>query len=244
MDPPPSSAAAHVTDYSSRPLPVNQILRQLPAKDREALLAHSEYINLPVGYTIARVEDPFSTVYFPESGVVSVVSEMTTGHHLAVATVGAEGVLGVGTLFGKDGYPLSLIVLVESAGYRVASPHLRDLFHSSRASAQVFLGYIGSRMWDALTAAACNRVHSHRQRLARWLLTATDKAARDWLPVTHQTLAQMVGGPRHAVTVALNDLRARGAIAHLRGRIEVLDRAVLTAQACECYVAPKRTGLY
>src|SRR3954447_8641927 len=122
MDPPPSSAAAHVTDYSSRPLPGNQILRQLPPKDREALLAHSEYINLPVGYTIARVEDPFSTVYFPESGVVSVVSEMTTGHHLAVATVGAEGVLGLGALFGKDGYPLSLILLVEFRGYPGAGP--------------------------------------------------------------------------------------------------------------------------
>jgi CRP-like cAMP-binding protein len=161
-----------------------------------------------------------------------------------VATIGAEGVLGLGTLFGKERYPLSLVVLVESAGYRVPSPRLHDLFYGSRASAHVILGYIGNRMWEALTAAACNRVHSHRQRLARWLLTATDKAARDWLPVTHETLALMVGGPRHAVTVALNNLRTKGAIAHLRGRIEVLDRGVLKAQACECYGAAKRTGLY
>lgn len=199
---------------------------------------------MPVGHTVARVADPFSTVFFPDSGVVSVVSEMTTGHHLAVATVGADGMLGIGTLFGKERYSLSVIVLVESSGHRLPSAHLRDVFHRSRASAEVFLNYVGSRMWEALTLAACNRVHSHRQRLARWLLTATDRAGRASLPVTHETLAQMVGGPRHAVTVALNDLRAKGAIAHLRGRIEVLDRATLSAHACECYMAPNRTGLY
>jgi len=233
-----------VTNHPPASQPGNQLLQQFPPKDREALLAESECISFPVGHTLARVADPFSTVYFPDRGVVSVVSEMTTGHHLAVATVGAEGVLGLGTLFGIQRYPLSLIVLVESAGRRLPSEHLRDLFHRSRESARVILDYVGGRMCEAMTAAACNRVHSHRQRLARWLLTVTDKAARESLPVTHETLAQMVGGPRHAVTVALNDLRAKGAIAHLRGRIEVRDRAILRAHACECYEAPHRTGLY
>ena len=56
--------------------------------------------------------------------------------------------------------------------------------------------------------------------------------------MTHETLALMVGGPRHAVTVALKDLRAKGAIAHLRGRVEIVKRSVLIAEACECYVGP------
>ena len=78
-------------------------------------------------------------------------------------------------------------------------------------------------------------MHSHRHRLARWLLTTTDKAGQRSLSITHEALAQLVGGPRHAVTVALNELGTKGAIAHLRGRIEILDRRVLMAQACECY---------
>ena len=85
---------------------------------------------------------------------------------------------------------------------------------------------------------ACSRVHSHRQRLARWLLLTMDKAQQSSLHVTHDVLAQMVGGPRHAVTVALSELRARGAIAHLRGRVDICDRELLVRQACECYVLP------
>jgi CRP-like cAMP-binding protein len=92
-------------------------------------------------------------------------------------------------------------------------------------------------MRELRTAAACNRVHSHRQRLARWLLVITDKATQQSLPITHEALAQLVGGPRHAVTVALNELRAKGAIGHLRGRVDILERSLLLAQACECYAA-------
>jgi len=85
-----------VTHYSSRQLQGNQILPQLPPKDREALLALGVR-QLAGGLHHRTRRRPFSTAYFPDSGVVSVVSEMTTGHHLAVATVGAEGVLGWGT---------------------------------------------------------------------------------------------------------------------------------------------------
>jgi CRP-like cAMP-binding protein len=100
------------------------------------------------------------------------------------------------------------------------------------------MAYVGGRMGELTTSAGCNRVHSHRQRLARWLLIATDKAQLRSLPVTHEALAQMVGGPRHAVTIALNELRTRNAIAYLRGRVDVLNRTALVAEACECYGAP------
>jgi CRP-like cAMP-binding protein len=112
------------------------------------------------------------------------------------------------------------------------------VFQQSETVRRITLSHVGAQMRELATAAACNRVHSHRQRLARWLLITTDKARQQSLPITHETLAQMVGGPRHAVTVALSELRAKGVIAHLRGRVDILDRSVLIKQACECYVAP------
>jgi len=207
----------------------------LAADDRTALLAGADYVQLPVGHTFARVGDPIAVTYFPDGGVMSVVGEMTTGHQVALAAVGAEGALGIAALFGKHRYPVTVSVMVESCGHAVAAGRLVDLFHRSEAVRRVMLAHIGSRTWDLITAAACNRLHSHHQRLARWLLTATDKAGQRSLLITHEALAQLVGGPRHAVTVALNELDAKGAIAHLRGRIDILDRRVLMAQACECY---------
>ena len=216
----------------------NHLLTQLPADDRDLLLGGAEYIDLPVGHTFARTGDLISNAYFPDNGVISIVSEMTTGHQVAVAAVGAEGVIGLATLFDLAQYSHSLIVLVESSGFHLSAGRLRRVFQQSEALRRVTLSHVGRRMRDLATATACNRVHSHRQRLARWLLLATDRAGQQSLPVTHEVLAQMVGGPRHAVTVALNELRVRGAIAHLRGRIDVLKRSVLITQACECYVAP------
>jgi len=170
--------------------------------------------------------------------VISLVSDMTTGHQVAVAAVGAEGVIGVDALFGMRQYPHSSVVLVGSRGYRVAADRFRRVFQQSETMRRITLAHVGGRMGELASAAACNRVHSHRQRLARWLLITTDKASQHSLPITHETLAQMVGGPRHAVTVALSELRVKGAIAHLRGRIDILERSVLIEQACECYAAP------
>ncbi len=209
---------------------------QLPESERESLLGEAEFIQLPVGYTFARAGDPISSAFFPDTGVIYLVSEMTTGHQLGVTAVGPEGAIGLGPLVSVARYPHRLVVLIESHGYRVPSDRLHRLFERSAALRRVALMHLGRKLCELVTAAACSRVHSHRQRLARWLLVIADKGGRRSLRITHETLAQMVGGPRHAVTVALNDLRARGAIVHLRGRIEIVKRSILIEQACECYV--------
>jgi CRP-like cAMP-binding protein len=215
----------------------NHLLLQLPAGTREALLNQAEYIELPVGRTFARAGDPIVSVYFPDSGVLSLICQTTTGHQVAVAAVGAEGVVGLGALFDMRYYSNSLVTLVPSAGHLVPAQRFLRVFRDSEAFRQTAMAYVGGRMGEVTTAAGCNRVHSHRQRLARWLLIATDKAQLRSLPVTHEALAQMVGGPRHAVTIALNQLRKRGAIAYLRGRVDVLKRSALVEEACECYGA-------
>jgi len=224
-----------VTPYSSFDRDDNQLLSQLSAEDRGWLLADAEYIRLAAGRRLASVGDPIVAVYLPQSGVMSAISEMASGHRLAIAAIGPEGALGVSIVTGQRRYRLTLEVLVESQGYRLFADRFTAAFNESAALRRIVLGHVGDRMSELMISAACNRVHSHGQRLARWLLTATDKARQPSLPVTHDTLAQMVGGPRHAVSVALNDLRALGAIANLRRRVDVLDRSLLIGQACECY---------
>lgn len=198
-------------------------------------MAHADYVVLPAGDTYARAGDRICTAFFPDSGVLSSISQMATGHQVTIALIGAEGLLGFEPLLGITHYPQRLAALMTCEGYRVHVDHLRQAFQQSRTLRAVALAHVGRMMSEVATVAACGRVHAHRQRLARWILVATDKAQQASLPVTHDALAQMVGGPRHAVTVALNQLRARGALAHRRGRIDVLDRSVLIAHACECY---------
>jgi CRP-like cAMP-binding protein len=206
------------------------------------LLTDASYIELPAGSAFARVGDALAASYFPDSGLLSVISEMATGHHIAITAVGAEGMIGFGSVFGVQHYSHSPITLVPSNGHLVRTERVLEAFNSSETIRRVLLAYIGGRLADLAIAVACNRVHSHRQRLARWLLVATDRANQRSLAVTHDVLAQMVGGPRHAVTAALKQLRAKGAISPRRGRVEISRRAVLVDEACECYAAG--TGLY
>ena len=226
---------------SKPPVPLkNRILLTLPESDRQTLLAEADRIQLPIGHTLARAGDPISSAFFPDTGVIALMSEMTTGHQVAVAAIGAEGMIGLGPIFSLSQYLQPLVVFVDSTGFRVPAGRFHDVFERSELLRHVTLAHVGRKMNELIVAAACNRVHSHRQRLARWLLTTSDKAHLRSLNVTHEALAQMVGGPRHAVTVALNELRAKGAIMHLRGRIDITNRSLLVAQACECYSASVR----
>jgi len=222
--------------------PKNHILLHLPEQERKYLVDVADRVVLPARSTVARPGDLISSTYFPDDGVLSIVSEMTTGHQVAVAAVGVEGVVGVGPLFGAVHHPDLIVVLLESEGYRVPTSEFRDLFERSEALRRTTLAHIGRRLSEVTIVAGCNRVHSHRRRLARWLLVITDRAGQQSLRVTHEMLAQMVGGPRHAVTVALQGLRERGAIGHVRGRIQIVNREALVAQACECYGHPRLTS--
>lgn len=214
---------------------VNQLLTQLSDVDRDALLSGAHQARLAVGHTILCAGDSMLSAYFPDTGVLAIVSEMATGHQVAVDIVGADAMIGLDGLFHTTQPGHRVVVLAESVGYWIAADRLRRVCAESDGFRSVLLPHIGSRLSDIMVTAACNRVHSHRQRLARWLLIATDKAGRQSLDVTHETLAQLVGGPRHAVTVALNELRGKGAVAHLRGKLEIVQRSILVHQACECY---------
>jgi CRP-like cAMP-binding protein len=84
-------------------------------------------------------------------------------------------------------------------------------------------------------AAICNRFHSPRERLSRWLAHTFDRAGTDAIPMTHEFIATMIGGARSLVTQASNELRELGVIDYRRGRLQLLDVRGLREQACECY---------
>jgi len=208
----------------------------LSNRERAALLAGAEYVVLPAGQTLARSGDAVTTAYFPDRGVIAWISEMATGHHVGVASVGAEGVVGINRIVAIPRHPYHIVALLESAGHRLPVDALQRTFEECEAFRASVLAQIGRQLLEVSSLVACSRVHSHRQRLARWLMTMSDKAQKASLPVTHEVLAQLVGGPRSAVTVALREFSARGAITRVRGRVEILNRSALTRQACECYL--------
>ena len=213
----------------------NQILASLPASDRDQLLSDADHLTLPAGHSIGREGEPVEAVFFPERGMICSITELTTGHHVGVAAFGANGGVGFGPVLGLSRYSAWVVVYVEVTGYRVPIATFKRVFDQSEPLRRATLFHVGRLLTEIARAGACHRVHSHQQRLARWLLTTADRTGETEITLTHEALARLVGGPRHAVTMGLRDLSARGAITLLRGRVGIVDRALLAESACECY---------
>lgn len=215
----------------------NQILAALPPEERAIVRSHARLIHIPAGEALIRPSEPISAVFLPERGVVTYVNALSTGQNAAVAMVGREGVVGGGVVLRVTRTMPWMwgLVQVDASGYALSTETFVALFHDMRPLRELTLQHFGRLFADISRSAACNRFHSLRQRLALWLIELARKSEQSSLPLTHDAVAQIVGGPRHAVTTALGELRTLGAIEHLRGNLTVVDAARMRSFACDCW---------
>lgn len=107
-------------------------------------------------------------------------------------------------------------------------------FNQSADVGTVILRYTGKLLRIAAQTTACNRVHSLKERSARWLLMMYDRLQSDDMPLTHDFLSSMLGVRRTRVTEAAGELQRSGLIRYARGMVTILDHPGLSAAACEC----------
>src|SRR5262249_34018996 len=114
---------------------------------------------------------------------------------------------------------------------------LRSEFTRGGPFQRGLLRYTESLIAQISLTAACNGMHTLEKRFCRWLLLMHDRAGCDELIMTQEFVAGMLGGRRETVTVAAGRLQDAGLIHYTRGRLRILDRRRLEANACECYSA-------
>jgi CRP-like cAMP-binding protein len=216
----------------------NLLLSRLNADELRLLRPHLERVAISEGAILAHPGEPVDYVYFIESGVVSIVSHLRDGSSIAVAAVGNEGVSGAFAILGNSVSPYELVVQIPGTAYRVEQAALRQRLLSSGQLLDLVFQYLQVLVGLLGQAAICNRYHSGRERLARWLLESADRANKDHLPITHDFIAQMVGGARSLVSTTLIELRERGALDYTRADVR-LNRDELKKHTCECYQAIK-----
>jgi CRP-like cAMP-binding protein len=216
----------------------NLLLSRLNADEMRRLRPHLEHVALNEGAVLAHPGEPVDYVYFIESGVVSIVSHLRDGSSIAVAAVGNEGVSGAFAILGTAVIPYELVVQISGTAFRIERAALRQQMMAGGQLLDLMFRYVQVLVGLLGQAAICNRYHSGRERLARWLLEAADRADRDNLPITHDFIAQMVGGARSLVSTALIELRERGALDYTRADVR-LNREELRKHTCECYDAVK-----
>ena len=111
----------------------------------------------------------------------------------------------------------------------------RAAFDQSAAVRDVMLRYTGKLLDTATQTAACNQLHSLKERCARWLLMMHDRLQSEIMPLTHEFLSSMLGVRRSRVTESVLLLKRDGLITYNRGLVMILDLRNLEDAACECY---------
>jgi CRP-like cAMP-binding protein len=218
----------------NEPLWGNHILSELASED-VSLLLPLEPIDLPHGEFIFRAGQAIDQVIFPKSGAISLTVTMNDGSAIEAAMVGREGVLGASAAVGIRRAINDALVQIAGEAYFVPLVRFLNAFACSRALQDAVGRFNAVLLAQAQQAAACNASHSTQARVCRWLLELRDRCGSDVIPLTQDFLAHMVGVQRTTVTLIASKLQAAGVIRCRRGRVQILDVAMLESAACECY---------
>ena len=213
----------------------NLLLSAYPVATHHDLAAKLELVHLEQGELLYDCGQRITHAYFPISAVVSLMLLMENGATMEIASVGAEGIVGLPLAMGGDAMPSRAEVRAAGFAYRIKASDLKQEFGESPVMRDAILLYAQALMTLISQSSACNRHHSVSQQLCRWLLLALDRTQSNDIAITQQAIANMLGVRREGVTEATGKLEQAGINSHVRGRITVLDRARLEATCCECY---------
>lgn len=189
------------------------------------------------GQVLWQPDEAVDSVVFPLSGMVSLVVDTADGRSAEVATVGREGAAGVTPGLQPLAAFARAVVQVPGEMAVVEMARLRELAQAQPLIAETLDRWREVLLRQVMQGAACNALHDTPERAARWIAMTRDRADGDELPLTQEFLAEMLGVNRPTVTLAAQDLAARGLIEYHRGLVRVLDRAGLEAAACDCLQA-------
>ena len=217
------------------PLGENRLLERISADDLARLRRDLKKVAMTRAAVLHRAGAPIEHVYFPLSGMVSVLAMMRTGEAIETAIVGREGVIGaaVGTNGSKSAG--QAMVQIAGAALQVQSNKFADLYRTSTSFRTLMSDYQTILLLQAQQSAACHALHSVEARLCRWLLQSQDTTESDIVPLTQEFLSHMLGVQRTSVSLSAHTLQKAGLIRYSRGVITILNREGIKETACECY---------
>jgi CRP-like cAMP-binding protein len=215
----------------------NQILQSIPETEYNRVRAELEFVQLPHHHILHETGERLEFAYFLNEGLASLVVLTSDGRSVEVAIVGHEGVLGTPLAVGLHRGAYRSIMQIPGTALRIKADVLEEHLGEMPELGLMMNRFVLVQGLQIAQIAACNRLHEIEQRLARWLLMCQDRVNSEYLPVTHEFLAQMLGTGRPSVSLAAGILQKAGIIENARGSVKVLDRNQLESAACECYRA-------
>jgi CRP-like cAMP-binding protein len=211
----------------------NTLLRALDASSIHRLGLNP--VKFELNDEIEFPHQPIQRILFLESGMASMTATFRDGSQVEVSTFGFESVIGVSALMGTRKSLNRIYIQIAGHGYACSLEAAKSEFRLGGNFQYLALRYVQAQLDQATQCIGCNAKHQFEPRLARWLLICSDRSHSDTFRMSHELLADMLGGTRATVTLAAGSLKRKGLIQYSRGVIRILDPEGLKQRACECY---------
>lgn len=217
----------------------NCLLAFLPDEEYQRLLPAMEKVGLNYGENIYERGDVIGDVYFPDSGIVSLLATIDNGAMLEVGIVGNEGMIGLAVFLGVETANNRAIVQGTGTAMKIKSADFLEECERGGALPKTLRRFTHSLMAQISQSAVCFRFHQVEARLARWLLMTADRMHSNDFQITQDFMANMLGVRREAVSKSAVVLQKQNLIQYTRGKMQILDRAKLEKTSCSCYFVIK-----
>ena len=213
----------------------NKILSVLPDSEMDFLAPHFERINLSPGDMIYQAGDSIPHIYFPNNGMISLLSVTEQGQTVEVGFTGFEGLVGTPVLLGQNEMPYQAMAQAPLECLRLDAPAAVKLFKQCGVFQSVVLRYMGVILKQLAQTCICNNLHRIEARLCRWLTVMCERSGNNHLLLTQEFIAHMLGVQRTSIGLIANSLQEKEIIRYRRGKIEIINFENLKNSACECY---------
>ena len=212
----------------------NALLAALPEHEFDRIAPGLEPVRLPRSTVLESPHTEIEHVYFPISGVASIVAIGTDGESVDTTMIGREGMTGLAVFLGTGQMPVRTMVQVPMIGVRLTATALRAELERGGKLLNLLQRYTQVVMVSMAQLILCNRVHRLDQRAARWLLQVDERVDEAPFDVTQEFLAEMIGVQRPSVSLAVRQFKDEGLINYSRGRIVIADRDGMLRRSCGC----------
>lgn len=218
----------------------NHLLAALQFEDYNRIFPQLQNVPLKYEEALYSRNEKIAFVYFPNSGIISLLTAVEDDLTLEVGLIGKEGMAGITLFLGVEVSTKSAIVQGEGRAMRMSAQNFVDECESQTAFHPILRRFIHNRLSQVSQSAACYRFHPIEARLGRWLLMTSDRMETEEFEITQEFLSNMLGVRREAVNKAAVALQHQGLIRYSRGHISIIDRHGLEDATCICYEIIKK----
>ncbi|WP_022721511.1 Crp/Fnr family transcriptional regulator [Rhodopseudomonas sp. B29] len=217
----------------------NLILGNLPSEDFDLLRPHLRNVELSFGQILIEAGETVHRVYFPHSGIVSIMARLRRGETIEVAAIGRDGVIGDGAALHEVPSPGAAIVRFPGVASAIDATYFRAAVDQSPSLREALMRHQWVRTLKAEQTVACNAAHSAEERLCRRLYQSRELSGSDAMLLSQDMMAQMLGVKRNTISLIAHALQQQGVIRYSRGRMLIVNVDELARRACECHVSDR-----